>query len=347
VHRIQMALEQRRFLKIILGASLSDATLTGELTRVYGQLRGVTCLDIAAEPHVLASVDAACRELEAASADATVQAPIVMMSLDVDADPHFRKVVLNTETCVDCEACIPTCPSQALALKPLQRLEVSEPLCYGCGRCVPVCPTNALSMHQQHRPTEALFNMLTHPRVQALELHSHFARPDELAHCMEQLGSVLQGKVVSLCFRPLQLSTPQQSIDYIQHFEALCQHHQVGLALLQLDGLAMSGVETHEQSLPALQSVQRVISWMPTLSLPITISGGINQHTPQLIRETQLSHVVAGVGIGTVARQWVRNALNEADALKKARRLVERFAALATETSDVSPLGTHASEGKA
>ena len=35
----------------------------------------------------------------------------VMVSLALDADPHFRKAVLSEPECIHCDACVPVCPA--------------------------------------------------------------------------------------------------------------------------------------------------------------------------------------------------------------------------------------------
>lgn len=329
IERLSKDLALQRFLKIIMGASLTDATLVGWLVRVYGQYPQVSCVDIAADPRVLRAVDEACYTLTSLGCSP----PVVMMSLDVDGDPHFRKVRVDELACIDCGACVPTCPSQALTMHPQTgTLELTEPLCYGCSRCVSDCPTEALAMQAQRQAPSLLIDMLQHPRVQALELHSHHASLPELEQCFHTLAASVNvwcGKAVSLCFRPLQLEGTEALVQYIQGFEALCQHYQVALPLLQLDGVPMGGSEVHTQSLPAIHAAQSV--WKAfahhaqPLTLSVTLSGGINQHTPQLLQEQRLAGQVAGVGIGTIARQWVRGAVNDADASEKAARLLQRF----------------------
>jgi hypothetical protein len=59
---------------------------------------------------------------------------------------------------------------------------------------------------------------------------------------------------------------------------------------------------------------------------PITVSGGINQHTPALLVQHGLANVVCGAGLGTVARQWLGSRqTRHPEALRRAKQLVAAF----------------------
>jgi phosphoadenosine phosphosulfate reductase len=51
-----------------------------------------------------------------------------------------RQMVLWSETCVSCNACVPRCPFDALKLPQGQKIEVDEAKCTHCGLCFGPCP---------------------------------------------------------------------------------------------------------------------------------------------------------------------------------------------------------------
>ncbi len=53
--------------------------------------------------------------------------------------------VVDKEKCTGCEACIESCPLEAISMQ--DGLAVIDPdTCGDCGACVDVCPTEAISM---------------------------------------------------------------------------------------------------------------------------------------------------------------------------------------------------------
>jgi Fe-S-cluster-containing hydrogenase component 2 len=336
-----LALQQRRFFKLIIGASFTQATLAGRLASVYAQA-GATCIDLAADPVVLHAVLNALAALPK-----ELPLPLLMLSLDVDGDPHFNKVAVEETACIACDACVPVCPTQALQLnEAASMLLVEDSLCYGCNRCVPVCPTQALSLHPLPQLPQLLEACLSHPAVEALELHATTLNAEQLSLVFERLGGLLHGKLVSLCFRvPAvpELEKQEAVRLYLQAFQQLCQQAGVFGSLLQVDGLPMAGSEQEKTlSLPALNSaawLQNTV-FKPNVyensreatevaPLPITVSGGINAYTAEWLLQAPYTFI-SGAGLGTVARQavWPYIQGQEPDlkqALKAAKGLLESF----------------------
>jgi ferredoxin len=246
------------------------------------------------------------------------QAPVLMVSLPLDPDPHFRKIELDEPNCIQCGACLPVCPTDAITLPNL--LEISQSLCYGCGRCVPTCPTEALKL-LPFQVEDQLESVLSHPRVEAVEIHSHYVDPYMLKALFERWGNLLTDKLISLCFRPGNLPT-EQILAFYQIASEACTLP----VMLQIDGAPMSGNDDPEASHPALEAAVKVSEMFQKNGVPfppITISGGINQHTANLLQEAPY-RFIAGVGMGTVARKAVWH-LNEANAGQVAYQMVSRF----------------------
>jgi len=63
---------------------------------------------------------------------------------------NFRAEV-EAEACLDCEACRPRCPMDALETRD-GKTAVDHGRCIGCGACIGVCPSEALRLVEKERP---------------------------------------------------------------------------------------------------------------------------------------------------------------------------------------------------
>lgn len=304
----------KTFFKLILGGSFTEAAMCRRLAAAYARA-GIDCIDMAPDPHVLAAVAETWQALPPEGR------PVVMVSLPLDPDPHFRKIELDEPACITCGACLPVCPTQALSMP--DTLRIDQDLCYGCGRCLPTCPTEALSLlpFQVEAHLEAV---LAHPLVQAVEIHTRHADPYMLEALYRRWGSQLAGKLVSLCFRPAEIP-PERQRAFVETALALAD----GRIMMQIDGAPMSGTNHPEASRPAVEAALEFLAWAGPLwpTLPVTISGGINRHTARLLQDSR-AQGIAGVGMGTVARQAIWQAVEAEDdpfAIETAASLVRLF----------------------
>jgi ferredoxin len=310
VERMLDALAQRRFFKLIGGGSLTEAPKIAWLANKFAKA-GVHCIDIAPDPAVLSAV---VDELSSMACDA----PVLMVSLPLDPDPHFRKIELDEPGCIRCGACLPVCPTEALTLP--EALEISQALCYGCGRCVPTCPTEALSLlpFQVEAQMEIV---LSHPQVQAVEIHSRYVDPFMLEAFFERWGALLQDKLISLCFRIEGIPATQ----ILAFYDVAVKNSRLPV-ILQVDGAPMSGSENPEASRPALEAAVKVAALFRESGYslpPLTISGGINVTTSELLKNERYDFI-SGIGMGTVARKTIWTLPDEL-AEQTAARLVSLF----------------------
>ncbi|MDR1732039.1 MAG: 4Fe-4S binding protein [Synergistaceae bacterium] len=56
----------------------------------------------------------------------------------------MAKAVVDSGTCVGCEACVGTCPVEAIAVAG-GKAKVNADTCIECGSCVSTCPVGAIS----------------------------------------------------------------------------------------------------------------------------------------------------------------------------------------------------------
>lgn len=292
---VSEALRARRYTKLIVGASFTELAHVEALVRAYCHT-GIAMVDVAAD---LAVVETAARVL---AEEGCLDRVGLMVSFPLDADPHFRKIAFDEAACINCEACIPTCPTTVFSMP--NTLAVETPLCYGCGRCLPVCPTDALSL-EPFSVMAGLQETLAHPAVSAVEIHSTYADAALVETLYADMGTWLADKLVSVCFRPQQFSV-SKSLAFIEAFESKVSVLPV---ILQVDGQPMSATSDLEASLPALEAARQFAPHLASKShMALTVSGGINAHTAKLLHDPvhdTAYTTIQGVGLGTAARTWI------------------------------------------
>ena len=56
----------------------------------------------------------------------------------------MAKAVVDAAACVGCEACIGTCPTEAIVMAD-SKAGVNADACIECGSCVPACPVSCIN----------------------------------------------------------------------------------------------------------------------------------------------------------------------------------------------------------
>lgn len=311
-----------RLFKLIGGGSLTDATRVGGVAQLYA-LAGAQCIDIAPDMAVVHSVSESLNALPT-----SVERPLVMVSLPLDPDPHFRKMHVSEPLCTGCDACTSICPTDAIEVKQ-GLLDIEQPLCYGCGRCVPECPTDALSMTPHHPDSEDVLPILRHPSVEAVEIHSGYADDALIEPFLHVYGEALNGKQLAICFQASQISKERWKPFVARWIEIQRAVLPEARLVIQVDGRPMSGM-SKDLSLTASamggvdglhpvpvkkKDVQPAIhaacvlweglSAVERKQVYIMLSGGVNENTITQLEDSVSSEYVSGIGMGTVARQAV------------------------------------------
>ncbi|MBD1809185.1 4Fe-4S ferredoxin [Microcoleus sp. FACHB-SPT15] len=118
------SLREGHWFKLICGASFQHLPAVRNLTLAY-TLAGADCIDVAADPAVIAAAKEAIEVASELGEVAQVRGfgfrsrPWLMVSLNDGEDPHFRKAEFNPELCpADCpRPCEKICPAQAIVFQ--------------------------------------------------------------------------------------------------------------------------------------------------------------------------------------------------------------------------------------
>ena len=338
-------------MKWIGGASNQDLAAIEDLAGLYS-LAGVHCLDLAADPAVVA---AARRGIAWAEARGAAR-PWVMVSLSDGADPHFRKAWFDPARCPpDCpRPCERVCPALAIpALGPgpgaISRNSgahdgvasgVLEERCYGCGRCLPACPLGLIVERDQLLPAAAVAPLLVALQPDSIELHTRIGRSGAFAARLDQVraAGISLGRLAVSCGLEVEGAPPpaaaageapalrpealaERLVDEL--WNRFAQVREAGYTpLWQLDGRPMSGDVGAGTARAAVGLLRRLADALPPG--PVQLAGGTNDRTLALVEALSPSDRarVAGVAFGSVARARLAPLLLEAQ--RRGGRLLDQ-----------------------
>ena len=346
------SLREGRWFKLICGASFQHLPAVRNLTLAYA-LAGADCIDVAADPAVIAIAQAA---LDTASQMAiTAQHPALawrgrpwlMVSLNDGEDPHFRKAEFNPALCSpDCpRPCETICPAQAIVFKqpvfgqpafeqsvfervleqPQQNQAeqfsgVIDARCYGCGRCLPICPIQQITTRAHVFTPEAIAPLVLQAGVDALEIHTQV---DRLAD-FQRLWRAIAPWSGQLKLLAISCPDGEGLIDYLWSIYETISPLTCAL-VWQTDGRPMSGDIGDGATRAAVKLGQKVLA----ANLPgfVQLAGGTNRHTVAkltslglLAAQTPNSNTpdhkhIAGVAYGSYARVLLSPVLDQLENL--------------------------------
>jgi len=70
-----------------------------------------------------------------------------LRTLGISVEPLARDIKWHSEKCTHCTACIPACPSGAMAVdRASMEVSFNKDRCIACELCISVCPFNALEI---------------------------------------------------------------------------------------------------------------------------------------------------------------------------------------------------------
>lgn len=369
------ALENGHWFKLITGASYQYLPAIRNLVLAYG-LAGADCIDLACDAAVIVQVQEALISLRSWQTAAQERGfhpnphPLLMVSLNDDQDPHFRKAEFDATTCPpDCpRPCATICPALAIAVSPEPGTTsgVQAERCYGCGRCLPICPIQNITTISHSSTVAAIAPWILTGVIQAIEIHTQIGHEVQFQALWQQLEHYRAHLQV------LAVSCPDGDalVPYLQHLAEILLPLPCAL-IWQTDGRSMSGDIGKGTTHATIQAGQKVLQAQQSgeNALPgfVQLAGGTNHFTvPQLRRlgllnsypqqhypsaagidrrcsETTLRvSAVAGVGYGSYARKLLQPILEQLDRDPISSRLEdhpeELWSAVALAHELISPL---------
>lgn len=331
------SLRESSWFKLICGASFQHLPAIRNLALAY-TLAGADCIDVAADPAVIAVVQ---EGLEVAESLAPRKSqPWLMISLNDGEDPHFRKAeFLTTECPHDCSRpCEKICPAQAITFS-----GVNDQLCYGCGRCLPVCPHELIYTRSYVSTPTAIVPLIENNSIDAVEIHTqvgHFQN-------FQRLWQVLSPWVNKLKLLAISCPDAPDLIFYLQTLHKLISPLPCPL-IWQTDGRPMSGdigIGTTAASVKLAQKVLRA-------GLPgyIQLAGGTNDHTVTKLKNIGLlpknksgktkPPYVSGIAYGSYARSLLLPILNQLETINYSN-IKENIASPMSQIRSMSHLEHH------
>jgi|GEM_PF-817235 len=348
-------LKERKFFKLVCGASLDDVDLVENLVYVF-TLAGAHVIDLAASADV---IFAARRGIEKALLSSNlrlptlVPRPLLMASIQIDKDPHFRKIEVDYAKCDLCSACVKVCPTEAFAIKchsvpafaginssgnPGLGLEEWIPnqvgndtqkkeflysieRCYGCGICPSYCHVNALSLIDINPSPKQTLQEMIDLDVKSIEFH--FGKGYIK---LKDIWSDIKGLVKKLDLISFSIGSDLLTPEEIKEAARLCYELAGEGIIIQCDGTPMSGGKKSGSGNNKDKSSLDVAKIIEELKLPayLQISGGTDEKS--FSRAEELGLKINGVAIGSYARKLVMpylKDLNNKDNLENATNLAK------------------------
>ncbi len=330
--------------KLICGASYQHLPAVRSLAVAYS-LAGADCIDVAADPAVIA---AAIEGIEVAqklqqktqllveqnnydsqafsltpnlypislnskghSAKTLVTSPWLMVSINDEEDPHFRKAEFEATRCPqDCpQPCVQLCPAEAIDLN---KGGILDSLCYGCGRCLPICPQELITARSHVSNVKSVVSWVRSLKIDAIEIHTQVGHYEYFKRVWTDLAPI----VGQLKLLAISCTDAPDILNYLRSLYELIAPLPCPL-IWQTDGRSMSGDIGKGTTHAAIAFAQKVLQ----AKLPgyVQLAGGTNNYTVDKLRQNKLLRQqnssrfksVAGVAYGSYARTILAPILNQ------------------------------------
>jgi Fe-S-cluster-containing hydrogenase component 2 len=285
------SLKNGHWFKLICGASFQHLPAVRSLTLAY-TLAGADCIDVAADPAVIAAAQEALEVAKILAGEAQKRGfgskgnlPFLMVSLNDGEDPHFRKAEFNATQCPqDCpRPCEKICPAQAIVFNSIKDnySGVVSQRCYGCGRCIPICPYDIIYTSSYMSTPGAIAPLVMSTGVDAVEIHTQVGRFAEF----QQLWQAISPWVDKLKVVAISCPDGEGLIDYLHTLYDLINPRPSAL-IWQTDGRPMSGDIGDGTTLAAVKLGQKVLA----AKLPgyVQLAGGTNSYTVAKLKAMEL-----------------------------------------------------------
>ncbi len=308
------SLQQGNWFKLICGASYQHLPAVRNLTLAY-TLAGADCIDVAADPAVIAVTQEALLVAQSLRYNAqkrgfafTGNLPLLMVSLNDGEDPHFRKAEFNSQDCPrDCSRpCEKICPAQAILFNNTKDdfSGVIAEKCYGCGRCIPICPYGTIYTKSYESTPGEIVPLIMSTGIAAVEIHTQVGRLAEF----QRLWNAMTPWADQLKLVAISCNDGEGLINYLKAiYDLIIPRPQ--FLIWQTDGRSMSGDIGDGTTIATVKLGQKVVA----ANLPgyVQLAGGTNSYTvPKLkgmglLKEAggkESPAFISGVAYGSYAR---------------------------------------------
>ncbi|MEH2160225.1 MAG: LdpA C-terminal domain-containing domain [Nostoc sp.] len=295
------SLKQGNWFKLICGASFQHLPAVRNLTLAY-TLAGADCIDVAADPAVIAAAQVGLQVAKTLAKDAQKRgfdykgnSPFLMVSLNDGEDPHFRKAEFNATECPkDCpRPCERICPAQAIVFDSIKEdfSGVVSEKCYGCGRCIPICPYSIIYTASYVTTPGAIAPLVMSTGVDAVEIHTQVGRLAEF----QRLWQAILPWADRLKVLAISCPDGEGITDYLRTVYDLIAPLKSAL-IWQTDGRSMSGDIGDGTTIAAVKLGQKVLA----AKLPgyVQLAGGTNSYTVAKLKAMGLLKEAEGQGAG-------------------------------------------------
>ena len=301
--QMQELFNRGKYFKLVCGAGNEDAKEVRRLASIY-TLAGASGLDVSATPNIVQ----ACKEgIEFAlkiSSQLGIELdlrPFIKVSVGMPGDHHVRKAYI-IDDCVECNLCIPVCPTSAIP----DELVIIREKCIGCGLCEVACPPKIAAIRYEHNDKD--LNVILPECLEAgaenIELHAAVMHNTSIMDEWELVSQNQQNHFISMCVDRLNLSD-KNLIKRIENAHEIAGER----LLIQADGVPMGGTgddyNTTVQAVAIADIIQKKLKTQKKYkNLPILLSGGTNSKTAALAEMCDINY--CGIAIGTHARSLVQ-----------------------------------------
>jgi Fe-S-cluster-containing hydrogenase component 2 len=323
------SLSSGSWVKLICGASNHDVSLVRNLCFLY-TLAGIDCIDISPDPAVVISaVEGVERAL---SHNEKTSRPLIMISVNDDEDPHFRKAYFDISKCPsDCSRpCQKVCPALAIPNVEIGETRgVVENKCYGCGRCRPVCPYDIIDMNNYIVNYKIINELFESKIVDSIEIHTQNYHNEKFQNLWSKIDKHVlhHSKIISVSFPHMGSDT----IPYIADIQNIISSSSfwndfTGKQIFQTDGRPMSGDIGKGTALAsaefASEFLDRLVSSqgdgnlnginLKNGSMFVQLAGGTNDYSLTIAKEQKLfeKQGFGGFAFGGYARKKISQVLS-------------------------------------
>ncbi|BAZ42942.1 4Fe-4S ferredoxin, iron-sulfur binding protein [Calothrix sp. NIES-4101] len=304
-----LSLKQGHWFKLICGASFQHLPAVRSLTLAY-TLAGADCIDVAADPAVIASAREALTVASTLIPDSrklgygkNAKLPYLMVSLNDGEDPHFRKAEFNPALCPpSCtRPCEKICPAQAIVFNQQDNFSgVTSDKCYGCGRCVPICPYDIVYTSSYVSTPGAIAPLVLSTGVDAVEIHTQVGRFAEF----KRLWQAIEPHLKQLKLIAISCADGEGLIDYLHALYDLITPLESAL-VWQTDGRPMSGDIGDGTTVATVKLGQKVLA----AKIPgyVQLAGGTNSYT---VAKLKAMGLLRKDGTGNISLQNLSTSLH-------------------------------------